>query len=91
VLVGPGATIAGMYVVPDRRGEGIAKALIAACLAHARSLPGVEEVCLCITVGNETARKLYLACGFQPDFIDPQYFKYQGTYYDLEWLRLKLG
>jgi RimJ/RimL family protein N-acetyltransferase len=85
------ATIVAMYVVPTHRGRGMAQELIAACIEQARGLDGVEEVCLCITVGNEPARRCYLACGFRPEFVDLRYFKYQGQYYDLEWMRFPLG
>jgi hypothetical protein len=53
-------------------------------------MTGVEEVCLCVTVGNEAARNTYLASGFVPAFVEPRYFKLEGQYYDLEWLRLPL-
>ena len=85
------ATIAAMYVVPSHRCQGVARKLLAECAQQARRLPEVEEVCLCITVGNESARRTYIAFGFQPEFVEPRYFKYEGRYYDLEWMRLPLG
>jgi GNAT superfamily N-acetyltransferase len=84
------AMVVGMYVVPDRRGQGIARKLLAACVDRVRGLSGVEEVCLCITVGNDSARRVYEAFGFESDYIEPRYFKYEGRYYDLEWMRLPL-
>jgi GNAT superfamily N-acetyltransferase len=85
------AIIAAMYVDPAHRRQGVAKELIARCIAHARTLDGLEEACLCVTVGNEGARQLYIDCGFEPDVTDPRYFKYEGRYYDLEWLRFPLA
>jgi GNAT superfamily N-acetyltransferase len=84
------ATIVGMYVAPAWRKCGLARKLLAACIQHARTLPAVEEVTLCITVGNEPARRVYLAFGFQPEYIEPRCFQYAGRYYDLEWFRLPL-
>ncbi|HEX5106014.1 MAG TPA: N-acetyltransferase [Pirellulaceae bacterium] len=84
------ATIVGMHVLPEYRRRGIATQLLSACVARARELPEVEEVCLCITVGNDAARAAYVAFGFEPELIEPRYFKYEGRYYDLEWLRLTL-
>lgn len=84
------ATIAGMYVLPKHRRRGVAKKLLEACIEQARSRPEVEEVALCITVGNDAARKTYLAFGFQPEFVDPRYFKYEGRYYDLEWMGMNI-
>jgi len=85
------AMIAGMYVSPPHRRQGVARALIEAAIERARTLPELEEVCLCVTCGNDSARRLYVACGFEPECIDPRYYKYDGKYYDLEWLRLPLG
>ena len=85
------ALIVGMYVVPEHRGTGLARRLVGACIERARTLAGVEEVCLSITVGNEAARRCYLACGFVPEYIEPRYFKQNGKYYDIEWLTLRLS
>jgi RimJ/RimL family protein N-acetyltransferase len=82
--------IVGMYVAPKYRGTGLARQLVARCFEHARTLPGVEEVCLSVTTGNEAARRCYLACGFVPDYIEPRYFKQGGKYYDIEWMTLAL-
>ena len=84
------ATIVGMYVLPEDRRRGVAKKLLETCVELARSKPEIEEVSLCITVGNETARKTYLAFGFHPEFVEPRYFKYAERYYDLEWMGLVL-
>ena len=84
------ATIVGMYVAPSHRRTGLASRLVATCLGRARELSGVEEVCLCVTAGNDAARQCYLASGFVPDYIEPRYFQYDGRYYDIEWLRLPL-
>jgi RimJ/RimL family protein N-acetyltransferase len=85
------ATIVGMYVAPSHRRGGLASRLVAACVDRARELAGVEEVCLCVTEGNEAARRCYLACGFEPAYVEPRYFKHETRYYDIEWLRLPLG
>jgi RimJ/RimL family protein N-acetyltransferase len=82
--------IVGMAVAPSHRRQGLASRLVAKCIQHARSLAGVEEVCLSVTEGNEGARRCYVAAGFVPDYVEPRYFKYEGRYYDIEWLRLPL-
>ena len=84
------ATIVGMYVLPDRRRQGIASELLRACIERAHALPEVEEVCLCVTSGNDAARAAYIKFGFQPDYVEPRYFKHAGEYYDIEWLKLPL-
>jgi RimJ/RimL family protein N-acetyltransferase len=85
------AMIVGMYVTPGHQGQGIAGRIVQGCLERARTLAGVEEVCLSVTVGNEAARRCYLGCGFVPEYVQPRYFKYEGRYYDIEWLRLPLA
>lgn len=56
--------LANVSVLPGRRRRGIARALVAACLelAAARS---AEEVILQVKAGNEGARSLYAAFGFE--------------------------
>lgn len=55
-----GPWLSGLYVIPDRRGQGIATSLIAACEAHARS-SGVRTLLLYTT----TARTLYERAGWR--------------------------
>jgi RimJ/RimL family protein N-acetyltransferase len=85
------ATIVGMYVPQASRRRGIASELLRACIDRARTLPELEEVSLCITVGNDAARAAYIRFGFQPDYVEPRYFKHAGDYFDIEWLKLPLN
>jgi RimJ/RimL family protein N-acetyltransferase len=85
------ALVAGMYVAPAHRRQGVATSLLAAAVDEARRHTEIEEVCLCVTRGNDTAREVYLAAGFTTTSIDPRYFKYNGRYYDLEWFTLNLA
>lgn len=84
------ATIVGMYVVPTHRGQGIARQLLAACVEHARGVAEIEEVCLCVTEGNDAARRVYIEFGFQAEFMEPRHFKHEGRYFGLEWFRFPL-
>jgi ribosomal protein S18 acetylase RimI-like enzyme len=83
------ALIWGMYVTPEARGKGIGKQLLTTAIDHARQA-GVEELTLAVTVGNLSARKLYVSSGFNPYGVEPRYFKVDGRYYDLEWMWLRL-
>ncbi len=85
------AHIGGMYVVPEARSQGVGRALLDAVVTHARSMSGVEEVVLAVTVGNEPARRLYIAGGFKPYCIEPRYIKVDGEYFDIEWMILRFG
>lgn len=84
------AIVGGVYVTREVRGQGAAGALMDALVGYAATLDGVEEIILAVTVGNETARRLYLKMGFTPYSIEPRYFKIGGQYYDLEWMSLTL-
>ena len=83
------AHIGGMYVAPEARGQGIGRALLAEAVARAGSLPGVEELVLAVTVGNEEARRLYTSAGFEPYCVDPRYLKLGDRYFDIEWMILQ--
>lgn len=87
------AMIAAMYVTESARGRGVGRKLMEAAIAYARTLPQVEELDLAVTVGNETARRLYLSLGFEPYAVEPRYIKLGDQYFDIEWmiLRLKKG
>src|SRR5262249_43401966 len=52
----------GMYVRPEARGAGVARRLVEAIIARARSR--VELIQLSVVVGNEQARRLYARLGF---------------------------
>jgi GNAT superfamily N-acetyltransferase len=85
------AMLSGMYVVPEARGQQIGRALLAAVLAHARTLEGLEDLTLAVTVGNDAARQLYLAAGFTPYGIEPHYIRVAETYFAIEWMHLSLS
>jgi ribosomal protein S18 acetylase RimI-like enzyme len=53
----------GMYVRPEARGTGLASALVARVLDHARGAP-VEEVRLSVVASNAAAVRLYESAGF---------------------------
>lgn len=82
------AIITGIYTLPEARGKGAARAILQAALDYAHTLPGLEDVILAVTVGNENARKLYASLGFQSHNIDRRYLKINGTFYDMEWMIL---
>ncbi|MEO8612612.1 MAG: GNAT family N-acetyltransferase, partial [Chloroflexota bacterium] len=59
------ATIGAMYVAPEARQQKLGRALLDTALEYARSLEGLEDVVLAVTVGNDAARALYASAGFQ--------------------------
>ncbi len=85
------ASIGGMYVPPEYRGRGIGKTLLLEALARARTLRGLEDLILAVTVGNERARALYLAVGFRAVTREPRYLKIGKEYFDIEWMHLSVN
>ena len=67
------ALLGGMYVAPEARGNRIGRALLEHTLTHARTMDGLEDVTLAVTVGNDSARRLYLAAGFVQYGVEPTY------------------
>jgi ribosomal protein S18 acetylase RimI-like enzyme len=60
------ATVVGMFVAPEAGGRGLGLALMHDLLARARALPGLTQLDLTVTEGNDTAQRLYARCGFKP-------------------------
>ncbi len=84
------ALLGGMYVAPEARGNRIGKALLEHTLSYARTMGGLEDVTLAVTVGNNAARRLYLGAGFVPYGVEPRYIKLGNRYFDIEWMSLRL-
>ncbi|MCH8509749.1 MAG: GNAT family N-acetyltransferase [Phycisphaerales bacterium] len=58
------AIIWGVYTTPDARRRGLSRALMNACIAHARTWPGVERIALSVSDRSPNARALYESLGF---------------------------
>jgi ribosomal protein S18 acetylase RimI-like enzyme len=65
------ALLVGMYVMPDWRGQGLARALIRGALAHAEAREHITVVQLEVTEGNVAAIALYQSLGFQSYGVEP--------------------
>lgn len=61
----------GMYVDASHRRSGAGVALVNAILDRARTLPDLQSVHLTVAHCQESARKLYLRCGFRLSDIKP--------------------
>lgn len=79
-----------MYVSPEQRGRGLGWQLLEYAVDYARQLPGLEEINLAVTVGNDPARRLYERFGFAFSHREPRYIKFDGRYYDIDWMTLRL-
>ncbi|MDN2708545.1 GNAT family N-acetyltransferase [Janthinobacterium sp. SUN118] len=58
------ASLWGVYVAPQARGQGIGRQLLRAAIAHASSIPDLARLRLAVAQDNHAALTLYLACGF---------------------------
>jgi ribosomal protein S18 acetylase RimI-like enzyme len=65
------ASLFGMSVLRQFRGQGIARALVEAVLEQAQSTPGTRIVQLTVTQSNAPAIRLYESCGFRPFGTEP--------------------
>ncbi|MBV9449804.1 MAG: GNAT family N-acetyltransferase [Streptosporangiaceae bacterium] len=73
--------IAGLAVIPDARGRGVASALLAAAEQHARD-HGARKLSLRVLSSNDAALRLYERCGFRREGTLREEFLIEGRYVD---------
>ena len=76
------AMVWGVYTVPEVRGRGVGRALLTAILAHARTVPGLEQVHLTVTTVNPIAQALYESFGFVTYGVEPRSLRLAERYLD---------
>jgi RimJ/RimL family protein N-acetyltransferase len=74
--------VVGMYVVPERAGEGIGRALLDALVERARAIPGLTGLSLTVTDGNAAAVRLYERAGFAVAGREPEAVRVAGVAHD---------
>lgn len=84
------AHIYGVYVAPEHRGKGIARALLAQLLDVARQDPSLEQVQLTVSTRQHAAAQLYRSFGFEIFGTEPQALKVGSTYVDDNHMVLRL-
>ncbi len=82
--------IYGMYVASEARGQGVGRLLLRELIERARSLEGLERIGLAVVSDNEPARKLYGSLGFVVYGVEKHALKYNGQYYDEDYMVLNL-
>ena len=85
------AHLIGMYVRESARGGGIGAALVEAALAHARDVGHAHAVVLTVTQGNDSAIRLYTACGFRAWGVEPVAIRTPGGYLEKVHMTCVLG
>ena len=83
-------TVWGMYVVPEARGQGLARSLMAALILRAAELPDLEQLVLEVVTTNEAARRLYSSLGFVSYGLERRALRIGDRYLDEELLSLEL-
>lgn len=76
------ALVWGMYVKPEHRGKGIAKALLQEALSLARSVPELRQVNLNVNASNASAIRLYESFGFKSFGREPGAMFINGELHD---------
>jgi len=85
------ALVVGMYVLPEQRGKGLARALMQAAIAHCVQRGDIVVVQLTATEGNEPALRLYRQLGFQSFGTEPLAVRTPGGFRGKVHLALELA
>ena len=80
----------GMYVPREMRGKGIGKALLEAAIAHAKTLPQLEQINLSVVLTSKEARYLFISLGFETYGLERHALKLRDRYFDQELMTLPL-
>ncbi|MBD2234646.1 GNAT family N-acetyltransferase [Phormidium tenue] len=83
-------SLRSMYVSPEFRGQGVGSSLLDTAIAHARKLGGLRQIVLSVTAGNVAAVSLYQSRGFESFGLERDSLCIDGTYFDEEYLVLRL-
>lgn len=85
------AVIRSMAVAEAHRGKGIGRQLMTEVLALARTMPGLRQVNLVVTVRNTPAVALYQSLGFTAFGMEPDSLLVGDVLYDDLHMVLRLG
>lgn len=74
----------GMYVTPQARGKGFAKALLTALIERVRTYPKIKKLILSVMTTQQAAKRLYTSLGFEVYGLEREALKLGDTYIDSE-------
>ncbi|HKW74869.1 MAG TPA: GNAT family N-acetyltransferase [Terriglobales bacterium] len=83
-------TIWSVYVRPESRGRGAAKALLGELIRMARQIAGLEQITLIVAATTQPAKCVYSQLGFRLYGTEPRSLKAGGEYIDDELMVLFL-
>ncbi len=72
----------GMFVAPDRRGEGVGRALLEEAIRRASSIAGLRYVLLSVSSTQIAARRMYEGAGFRVFGTEPGALHAKGLFID---------
>jgi ribosomal protein S18 acetylase RimI-like enzyme len=84
------ANVWGIYVAPEQRGGGRARMLVTALIEHARAVPELVQLTLCVRSTNLAAKGLYQTLGFIVTGVDRRSMWVDGAYHDEDRMLLLL-
>ncbi len=82
--------IVSMYVLPEFRARGIARALLMEAINRAKRLPDLKQLLLGVVVTQATAKRLYESLGFVVYGREPDAVRIGDEYFAEEFMLLKL-
>jgi ribosomal protein S18 acetylase RimI-like enzyme len=80
----------GVYVTQEWRGKGIARVLLSEIIERARAKPEVEQLLLAVAGGQDPAKRLYQALGFEVYGREPRAIRIGDRYVDEDLMMLRL-
>ncbi|HLK20190.1 MAG TPA: GNAT family N-acetyltransferase [Bryobacteraceae bacterium] len=80
----------GMYVAESARGRGIGKALLAALIERAQTLPDLDAILLSVAASQVAAQRLYSALGFESYGMECGALRVAGQKIDEHYMQLTL-
>jgi ribosomal protein S18 acetylase RimI-like enzyme len=79
----------GVYVTPQRRGEGIGRKLVQTALERGAEIEGVDQIIVSVATTQTAAASLYRSLGFQPFGCEPRALKIGERFIDEEFMVLR--
>jgi ribosomal protein S18 acetylase RimI-like enzyme len=78
----------GVYVTPERRGQGIGRKMLQMLLERGAAIEGIEQVMISVAVTQAAAVSLYRSLGFETWGREPRALRVGGRWIDEEYMVL---
>jgi ribosomal protein S18 acetylase RimI-like enzyme len=80
----------GVYVMPEKRGQGLARQMFETVLQRASSISGLEQISLSVAATQTAAFLLYQSLGFDSWGCEPRALRVGDEYIDERYMILRL-